>query len=45
MIESPEVWFRYREDKVTRQQVRPGTLRRVRTADQILVVDGGQGSR
>jgi ATP-binding cassette subfamily B protein len=29
MISSPEFWFRYREDDVTRQQVRPGTARRV----------------
>src|SRR5579859_6547440 len=29
MISGPEFWFRYREDEVTRQQVRPGTVRRV----------------
>jgi ATP-binding cassette, subfamily B, bacterial len=29
MISGPEFWFRYREDGVTRQQVRPGTARRV----------------
>jgi ATP-binding cassette subfamily B protein len=29
MISGPELWFRYREDEVTRQQVRPGTVRRV----------------
>jgi ATP-binding cassette, subfamily B, bacterial len=29
MIEGPGVWLRYREDEVTRQQVRPGTARRV----------------
>ena len=29
MIEGPGFWFRYREDEVTRQQVRPGTARRV----------------
>lgn len=29
MIDSPRFWFRYREDEVTRQQVRPGTVRRV----------------
>ena len=29
MISAPEFWFRYREDGVTRQQVRPGTVRRV----------------
>jgi ATP-binding cassette, subfamily B, bacterial len=29
MIEVPGVWLRYREDEVTRQQVRPGTARRV----------------
>ena len=29
MISAPGFWFRYREDGVTRQQVRPGTARRV----------------
>jgi ATP-binding cassette, subfamily B, bacterial len=29
MIESPGVWWRFHEDDVTRQQVRPGTARRV----------------
>ncbi|HLK72915.1 MAG TPA: ABC transporter ATP-binding protein [Streptosporangiaceae bacterium] len=29
MISGPEFWFRYREDGVTRQQVRRGTARRV----------------
>jgi ATP-binding cassette, subfamily B, bacterial len=29
MISAPEFWLRYREDEVTRQQVRPGTARRV----------------
>ena len=29
MISAPEFWFRYREDGVARQQVRPGTVRRV----------------
>jgi ATP-binding cassette subfamily B protein len=29
MIEGPEFWSRYHEDDVTRQQVRPGTARRV----------------
>jgi len=29
MISGPEFWFRYREDEVTRQQLRPGTARRV----------------
>src|SRR6266702_3028662 len=29
MIEGPGFWLRYREDEVTRQQVRPGTARRV----------------
>jgi ATP-binding cassette subfamily B protein len=29
MIESPGVWWRFHEDEVTRQQVRPGTARRV----------------
>ena len=29
MISGPEFWVRYREDEVTRQQVRPGTVRRV----------------
>ena len=29
MISAPGFWFRYREDEVTRQQVRPGTVRRV----------------
>jgi ATP-binding cassette, subfamily B, bacterial len=29
MISGPEFWLRYREDEVTRQQVRPGTVRRV----------------
>ena len=29
MIEGPGLWLRYREDEVTRQQVRPGTARRV----------------
>jgi ATP-binding cassette, subfamily B, bacterial len=29
MISAPEYWFRYRWDGVTRQQVRPGTVRRV----------------
>ena len=29
MIEAPGFWFRYREDEVTRQQVRPGTVRRI----------------
>jgi ATP-binding cassette, subfamily B, bacterial len=29
MISGPELWFRYRWDEVTRQQVRPGTMRRV----------------
>ena len=29
MISGPEFWFRYREDEVTWQQVRPGTIRRV----------------
>jgi ATP-binding cassette subfamily B protein len=28
MIEGPEFWVRYHEDEVTRQQVRPGTVRR-----------------
>ena len=28
MISAPEFWFRYRWDGVTRQQVRPGTVRR-----------------
>src|ERR1700729_151113 len=28
MIESPGVWWRFHEDEVTRQQVRPGTARR-----------------
>jgi len=29
MIEGPGVWWRFHEDDVTRQQVRPGTARRV----------------
>ncbi|HTU75044.1 MAG TPA: ABC transporter ATP-binding protein [Trebonia sp.] len=29
MIEGPGVWWRFHEDEVTRQQVRPGTARRV----------------
>jgi len=29
MISAPGLWLRYREDAVTRQQVRPGTARRV----------------
>jgi hypothetical protein len=29
MISAPGLWLRYREDEVTRQQVRPGTARRV----------------
>jgi ATP-binding cassette, subfamily B, bacterial len=29
VISAPEFWFRYRWDGVTRQQVRPGTVRRV----------------
>ena len=29
VISAPEFWLRYREDEVTRQQVRPGTARRV----------------
>ena len=29
MIEGPGVWWRFHEDDVTRQQVRPGTFRRV----------------
>jgi ATP-binding cassette subfamily B protein len=29
MISAPEYWFRYRWDGVTRQQVQPGTVRRV----------------
>jgi ATP-binding cassette subfamily B protein len=29
MIESPGVWWRFHEDDATRQQVRPGTARRV----------------
>jgi hypothetical protein len=29
MIEGPGFTVRYREDEVTRQQVRPGTVRRV----------------
>jgi ATP-binding cassette, subfamily B, bacterial len=29
MISGPGFWVRYREDEVTRQQVRPGTVRRV----------------
>jgi ATP-binding cassette, subfamily B, bacterial len=29
MIDAPGIWFRYREDELTRQQVRPGTARRV----------------
>jgi ATP-binding cassette subfamily B protein len=29
MISGPEFWFRLREDEVTWQQVRPGTLRRI----------------
>jgi ATP-binding cassette, subfamily B, bacterial len=29
MISAPEFWYRYRWDGVTRQQVRPGTIRRV----------------
>jgi ATP-binding cassette subfamily B protein len=29
MISGPEFWLRYREDDLTRQQVRPGTARRV----------------
>jgi ATP-binding cassette, subfamily B, bacterial len=29
MIESPGIWWRFHEDEVTRQQVRPGTARRV----------------
>jgi len=29
MIEAPGFWIRYREDEATRQQVRPGTVRRI----------------
>ena len=29
VISGPEFWLRYREDDLTRQQVRPGTARRV----------------
>jgi ATP-binding cassette subfamily B protein len=29
MIKGPEFWFLYREDEATRQQVRPGTVRRI----------------
>jgi ATP-binding cassette, subfamily B, bacterial len=29
MIEGPGVWWRFHEDDATRQQVRPGTARRV----------------
>ena len=29
MIDAPGFWFRYHEDELTRQQVRPGTARRV----------------
>jgi ATP-binding cassette, subfamily B, bacterial len=29
VISAPEFWLRYREDEVTRQQVQPGTVRRV----------------
>lgn len=29
MIEGPGVWWRFHEDDVTRQQVRPGTARRI----------------
>jgi hypothetical protein len=29
MIEGPGIWWRFHEDEVTRQQVRPGTARRV----------------
>jgi ATP-binding cassette, subfamily B, bacterial len=29
MISGPDLWLRYREDEVTRQHMRPGTVRRV----------------
>src|SRR5579864_9236407 len=29
VIDAPGFWFRYHEDELTRQQVRPGTARRV----------------